>query len=214
MARPKLHDDQLRQRLLDAATDLVATKGDTFALRPLAESLDTSTTAIYSLFGSRHALLEAVAENVATSFAAAIRDVHHDDPLLWIVGLATAYRRWGRASQARFAIMTGTAIDTEELRAARDKSKEPLAAAVAAAIEQGYLEGPILLTATTLFAGVHGFVTLEFAGDYGGDKGFYQVVDRLLLSSATPRGRERVAAVPARDASQHVEEPTSLTGLL
>ena len=192
MARPKLHDENLRQRLLDAATDLVAKKGDTFALRPLAESMDTSTTAIYSLFGSRTALLDAVAEQAAASFAEAIDEVRHDDPILWMMGLAVAYRRWAQASPARFHIVSDSKVDTEALRAARSQSLEPLREAVRQSIDEDFFEGDIDDMCTLYYAGVHGFIVLELMGEVGGDDNFHTFVSSLFWAHATQKGRRRL----------------------
>ncbi|MET0798548.1 MAG: TetR family transcriptional regulator, partial [Rhodococcus sp. (in: high G+C Gram-positive bacteria)] len=54
MARPRIHDAELRTRLLEAAAETVARHGvDSLSLRKLAAAQGTSTTAIYSLFGGR-----------------------------------------------------------------------------------------------------------------------------------------------------------------
>lgn len=205
MARPKLHDENLRQRLLEAATELVAEKGDTFALRPLAESLDTSTTAIYSLFGSRTALLEAVAENAVSSFAEALSSVRHDDPLIWMLQLAMGYRSWAQASPSRFHIISDAKVDTEDVRAARARTTEPLYEAAQAAIDQGYLEGELDDICTLLFAGVHGYIVLELSGGIaGGDEGFYTYIDSLFLAHATERGRAHVIEHPALELTQQI----------
>lgn len=193
MARPKLHDESLRQRLLEAATDLVAEKGDTFALRPLAESLDTSTTAIYSLFGSRDALLEAVAEQVAKSFSDALDAVRHADPLTWILSLGVGYRRWALESPSRFHIVSTAQIDSEDLRAARSRSLKPLGEAAQLAIDEGYVHGELEDICTTWYAGVHGFIHLEISGALvGGDEQFLRLADALFLAHATPKGVARL----------------------
>ena len=74
MGRPRLHDEQLRQRLLDAATDLMAAEGPDFSLRPLVASVGTSTSAVYSLFGSRGELVEAITLRAVRSFVDAQLD--------------------------------------------------------------------------------------------------------------------------------------------
>ncbi|MGA4669953.1 TetR/AcrR family transcriptional regulator [Propionibacteriaceae bacterium Y1923] len=193
MARPKLHDENLRQRLLEAATDLVAEKGDTFALRPLAESLDTSTTAIYSLFGSRDALLEAVAEQAAKSFADALEAVRHDDSLTWILSLGVGYRRWALESPSRFHIVSTAQVDSEDLRSVRAMSLRPLGEAVQQAMDEGYVQGNVEDICTTWYAGVHGFILLEISGILtGGDEQFLRLADSLFLAHATPKGVERL----------------------
>ena len=208
MARPKLHDETLRQRLLDAATDLVADKGDTFALRPLAESLDTSTTAIYSLFGSRDALLEAVAHQAAASFADALNAVRDEDPLTWILGLAMGYRRWAQDSPARFNIVSGARVDTEELRAARALSLVPLGEAVRLAMAAGLVSGEVDDICTTWYAGVHGFILLEISGALrGGDEQVSRLADALFSAHATDEGLARLEEQSFNELRQKLSFP-------
>ena len=61
MPRPKTHDDALRRRLLERAGELLSTEGPAaVSLRKIATDVNTSTTAVYSLFGGKPALLEAL----------------------------------------------------------------------------------------------------------------------------------------------------------
>ena len=80
MGRPRLHDEHLRQRLLEAATDQMAVEGPDFSLRPLVASVGTSTSAVYSLFGSRGELLEAITLRAASSFVHAQQAAAADTP--------------------------------------------------------------------------------------------------------------------------------------
>lgn len=208
MARPKVHDESLRQRLLEAATDLVAEKGDTFALRPLAESLDTSTTAIYSLFGSRDALLEAVAEHAVSSFSEALEAVRDDDPLTWILGLGMGYRRWALESPARFHIVSNGRLDSEAVLSARARSLGPLAAAVRLAMDAGYVSGEIDDICTTWYSGVHGFIMLEISGALpGGDVQFSRLADALFMGHATEKGIARLEEQSFDDLRQRLSLP-------
>lgn len=189
----------------------MAEKGDTFALRPLAESLDTSTTAIYSLFGSRDALLEAVAEQAATSFGEALAVVRHDDPLTWLIGLGMGYRSWALESPSRFHIVSTARVDSDELRAARARTLVPLREAVAEAIAEGYLTGDPTDICTTFYTSVHGYILLEISGVMtGGDEQFYRLADSLFLVHATDMGRARLIKQPFIDLKQDV----SLAGLV
>ena len=61
MPRSKIHDEALRVRLLDAAGALLAAEGpDALSVRRIATEVDTSTTAVYSLFGGKPGLLRAL----------------------------------------------------------------------------------------------------------------------------------------------------------
>jgi len=61
MGRPRLHDERTSHSLLDAAESLIAGEAvESLSVRRLAEAAGTSTRAIYSLFGSREGLLDAL----------------------------------------------------------------------------------------------------------------------------------------------------------
>jgi AcrR family transcriptional regulator len=62
MGRPKEHNDATRAALLLAAEQLVEAHGpDAVSVRAVAEVVGTTTRAVYSVFGSKDALLEALA---------------------------------------------------------------------------------------------------------------------------------------------------------
>src|SRR5689334_460451 len=54
MGRPRLHDDAVRSRLLEAASTVLAQDGVAgLTVRDVAARAGTSTSAVYSLFGGR-----------------------------------------------------------------------------------------------------------------------------------------------------------------
>lgn len=63
MGRKRVHDEKTRELLLATAESLVAEGGlDAIGVRPVAERAGTSTRAVYSLFGSKDGLVQALAE--------------------------------------------------------------------------------------------------------------------------------------------------------
>ncbi|MGH7703993.1 MAG: TetR/AcrR family transcriptional regulator, partial [Gemmatimonadales bacterium] len=61
MGRPKLHGEETRERLLAAAGRLVAEGGpQALGVRQVALEAGTSTRAVYTLFGSRGGLVQAI----------------------------------------------------------------------------------------------------------------------------------------------------------
>lgn len=57
MARPRVYSDDLRDKLLDAAVEVVADRGvGALSVREVAHLAGTSATAVYSLLGSKTAL--------------------------------------------------------------------------------------------------------------------------------------------------------------
>lgn len=62
MGRPPVHDDNTRQALLDAAEQHLAEAGpDAVGVRSVARDVGVPTRAVYSLFGSKAGLLQALA---------------------------------------------------------------------------------------------------------------------------------------------------------
>jgi AcrR family transcriptional regulator len=63
VGRPKEHDEKTRLALLASAERLVAEGGpDALSLRAVAEAAGTTTRAVYSLFGSKDALVASLAQ--------------------------------------------------------------------------------------------------------------------------------------------------------
>ena len=62
MARPKIHDAATAEVLLDAAMKLLRVGGpDAVSLRAVADASERSVRAVYALFGSKQALIDALA---------------------------------------------------------------------------------------------------------------------------------------------------------
>ena len=65
MGRPKEHDEATRERLLEAAEQLSASKGWEFVtVRGVADQAGTSTRAVYALFDSKEGLEQAFARGL------------------------------------------------------------------------------------------------------------------------------------------------------
>jgi AcrR family transcriptional regulator len=74
MGRPRVHDEQTADALLDAAERLIEADGpDALSLRQLAETTQTTTRAVYSLFGSKDGLVDALAHRAFDMLGAGIR---------------------------------------------------------------------------------------------------------------------------------------------
>jgi AcrR family transcriptional regulator len=82
VGRPKEHDEATRAALLAAAERLIDEGGpDAASVRAVADEVGTSTRAVYSVFGSKQGLLEALAIRFFEELHAAIDAVPlTDDP--------------------------------------------------------------------------------------------------------------------------------------
>jgi len=178
MGRPKLHDEALRIRLLDRAAELLSGEGpDALSLRRLAADAGTSTTAVYSLFGGKPGLLQAVYDEAFRRLGGhlgAVRpseDVNDD-----LRRLAQAYRASALDDPHMYAVMFGRrAPGFEPDPEAKERATatfQPLVAAVHRGIEAGRLpaDDPGMLAAAC-WATAHGLVSLEIGGFLPPDAG-------------------------------------------
>jgi AcrR family transcriptional regulator len=171
VARPKLHDDALRIRLLDTAGTLLTSEGPgALSLRRLAAEAGTSTSAVYALFGGKPGILRALFIEAFTRFAAHLDTVTPSEhPLADILALGHAYRASALADPHLYAVMFGSPVPgfepTPEDYAHAEATFTPLLDAVRRAVAAGLLvNADPRLIATALWANVHGLVSLELRG--------------------------------------------------
>jgi AcrR family transcriptional regulator len=96
VGRPREHDERTRAALLAAAERLVDEGGpEALTVRAVADEVGTTTRAVYSLFGSKDGLLEALATRLFDELRAAIDAVPvTDDPAGDLVRVGVeAFRR-------------------------------------------------------------------------------------------------------------------------
>ncbi|NIH82528.1 TetR/AcrR family transcriptional regulator [Amycolatopsis viridis] len=172
MPRPRTHDEALRLKLLDRAGELLSRDGPAaLSLRRLAADAGTSTTAVYSLFGGKPELVNAVYLEGFRRFGARLRGVERTgDPVEDFVRLGLAYRTSALADPHLYSIMFTKAVPgfepaAEATQVARD-SLAPLVDTVRAAITAGAFK-PVApeVIAVSAWGIVHGLVSLELAGN-------------------------------------------------
>ncbi len=95
VGRRRVHGEQTRQALLNAAELLVARDGvDALSVRAVAEAVGTSTRAVYTVFGSKEALVRGLATHAFELLMQAIDAIPlTDDPLSDLqAGILTGFR--------------------------------------------------------------------------------------------------------------------------
>jgi AcrR family transcriptional regulator len=155
-------------QLLERAVRTLSQEGpDALSLRKLAAQVGTSTTAVYSLFGGKQALLNAVFDEAFARFGERLANAEvAGEPLERLLALADAYRASALAEPHFYQVMFGQAgasfePDSDTVRRAAE-TFTPLVAAVAHAMEAGQLSAADPAeVATTMWACVHGMVSLE-----------------------------------------------------
>lgn len=181
MPRPRTHDDDLRRQLIEAASEAIAADGiDGLSLRSIAARAGTSTTAVYSLFGSRESLVDAVAQEGFRRFAAHLDRARGEDPRAALFSLGLAYRANALDNPHFYRVMFGQ-IPAEASPKAAEGTFGVLVDAVAAVlgvdspdsrgrdVDDPADRSAASAAARRLWAYVHGLVTLELAGLITGD---------------------------------------------
>ena len=107
MGRPREHDEHTRAELRAAAERLVATGGpDALTVRAVAAEVGTTTRAIYSVFGSKDALVATLAEQAFDLLRTGIDELPEtEDPVDDLIEAgATMYRSFVREHPSLFRI--------------------------------------------------------------------------------------------------------------
>ncbi|GIG21891.1 TetR family transcriptional regulator [Cellulomonas chitinilytica] len=177
MGRPRLHDDALRSRLLEAASAALADEGvGGLTVRDVAARAGTSTSAVYSLFGGRPELVRAVGDEAFARFADRLAAVPRTaDPEADLMALGLAYRRYARDEPHFYRAMFGTPG-----AGAQDGSRGPMTqaptfvvlrdAVATVLVARGAPVDGAERAALGLWALVHGLVELELDGLVPGDE--------------------------------------------
>jgi AcrR family transcriptional regulator len=191
MPRPKVHDEALRVRLLEHAVRTLSEDGpDALSLRKLAAQVGTSTTAVYSLFGGKPGLLNAVYDEAFARFGDRLAQVTpSDDPLADLAALGEAYRASALDEphfyQVMFGPVGGVVTPSPESLERAEATFRPLLDTVRRAIEAGQLrdDDPVTI-ATSMWATVHGLVSLELRAllppDVGAPDRLYRTAFRAM----------------------------------
>jgi AcrR family transcriptional regulator len=174
MARPRLHDDALRTRLLEVTSRVISADGEVaVTVRKVASEAGTSASAVYALFGSREALVEEVGDEGFRRFAEHLAAVgQSDDPAADLRALGGAYRRFALADPHFYRVMFDRGVspaDGDPAAAVDSPTFRVLHDAVARVLD-GAPPERVLSAAVGLWGLVHGLVSLELAGLLPGDE--------------------------------------------
>jgi AcrR family transcriptional regulator len=173
---------QIVERLVEAATRLLAEKGPTeIKARSVAEAAQVSTMAVYYHLGGLPELLQAVADQGFRDLAGAFAGVPtSDDPVTTLFAMALATRKFAQDNPHLYDLMFGlsTRGTYRPLQTARsgtsgrsEQFQEAYAHLVEACVQlvrSGRVrsdEDPEAI-APQLWSAVHGFVTLELADHF------------------------------------------------
>jgi AcrR family transcriptional regulator len=162
--------DTLRESLLDAAGRLIATEGiEALTVRRIASEAGSSTMGVYSRFGGKEGVVDALLREGFEGLRDAMGDETTDDPLADMLRCCQSYRRFALANPTRYQVMFGAPRLEME---ASEESMEMAAATfdrvcnrVQRAIDAGVLGGGAAHEiAASIWATCHGLVSLELTG--------------------------------------------------
>ncbi|HEV3034419.1 MAG TPA: TetR/AcrR family transcriptional regulator [Solirubrobacteraceae bacterium] len=167
MPRPKQRTPELRDHVLSAAVELLSTEGVSgFTTRSVARDADTSTPAVYELFGDRAGLLREV---FFEGFRLLRRELDalppSDDPRAELIELADVYRNFMRErpvlTQLMFSRPFADFDPTQSERDAGASVRTFIVERVGRAIDDGMLHGDATDLAHVLVALIQGLVAAE-----------------------------------------------------
>jgi AcrR family transcriptional regulator len=164
-------DDTTRVRILEAALRLLTDEGHVaLTVRRVAAEAGCSTIGVYTWFGGKDGLVDALWTEGFASFDAALRRARPaDGPLGRLQGLARAYRRWALRHPRHYRVMflnavvghtpgpDAVAVSLSAFVALQDAVTE-------AANRHELVTDDLDAVALTMWGAVHGLVALELAG--------------------------------------------------
>jgi AcrR family transcriptional regulator len=173
MPRTKQRTPELRDRLLAAATDLLADSGAAgLTARSLAARAETSAPAVYELFGDKAGLVrELYFEGFRKLGSELTALAETDDPVADLWNLASAYRRFVRANRELSEVMLSRPFadfspGPDEL-AATSSVRVLIVGRVRRCIDAGRLRGDETDIAHVFVALIQGMAFAEAAGRLG-----------------------------------------------
>jgi AcrR family transcriptional regulator len=164
------HRRRQRRAVLDAASAVLAEEGlAALTVRRVAREVGASTTVVYTLFGGKEGLLEALWTEGFDRLWTLEADAPRTPPTRWLQALGEAYWRNAVEHPAYYAIVFGAAVpgfrpSQATFRHGR-RTFRIVVEAVQACIDAGaYEDHGAEAMAEELWAAVHGVVSLHLAG--------------------------------------------------
>ena len=168
--------DQVRAAVLDTAGRLLAAEGaGALTMRRVAAEVGCSTTVLYTLFGAKDGLAEALYREGFERFGRRLDQLPPSaDPLTHLAALGEVYRASALADPQYYRVMFAGAIPgftpSPEALSAADSAFAVMVETVAACMDSGaFVRADPLEVATVLWATSHGVVSLELSGHLPGD---------------------------------------------
>lgn len=161
-------DDNTRRAILDAGLALLTEHGHhALTVRRVAAAAGCSTIGVYTWFGGKDGLVDALWIEAFSSFGAALKRARSaPGPLGRLVGQARAYRRWALSHPSHYQLMFFNVIPDHKPGPDAADAAAGAYASLLAAIEDARMRGELRhddigTVAHVCWATVHGLVTLQ-----------------------------------------------------
>ncbi|GIH80693.1 TetR/AcrR family transcriptional regulator [Planobispora longispora] len=192
--------DELRARLLDVASQLLVTVGpESLSMRRIAAEAGCSTTVIYTMFGSKEGLAEALYLEGFERFRRRLDTVPpRKNALEHLTALGPAYREAALAEPGYYGLMFEKAIPgftpSERARTLARAALNIFDRVISDCISAGYLipTQPRKI-ADSLWAAAQGAISLERAGHLRDGRAYEGVTHAVIYRYLTEEGRETAA---------------------
>jgi AcrR family transcriptional regulator len=172
-ATQNLHQQALRQGILDDASNLLLREGlQALSMRRIAQMVGCSTTVLYTMFGSKQGLVDELYLKGFAMLRQALEAVPKSDNLLeYLITLGQAYRAFALANSTYYAVMfcqsSPEFTPTKSCIQQSWSSFVLLVSTVQACIDtEIFGEDNAQEVAKMLWAVVHGHVGLELTGHF------------------------------------------------
>jgi AcrR family transcriptional regulator len=165
--------DAQRRVVLDAASNILEAQGpDALTMRRIAGEVGCSTSVLYTMFGGKSGVAEALWLEGFERLRVALAAVDDDDQLRRLAAMGRAYRANARANPAYYSVMFARPIPGfEPSPEAYSESLRPLQLVVDAVADCAaagvFRRVDPAHVARVLWAAAHGAVSLELAGHEG-----------------------------------------------
>jgi AcrR family transcriptional regulator len=198
--RPKEHDQRTAAALLAAGERAVAEGGlEALSVRGVAAEADTTTRAVYSLFGSRDGLIVALGAHAYDLLRVAIEQLPATgDPQVDLVEAGLAFRRFALEHPSLFSIGIQRTLPSSQLwpqfRAAASDALAVLSGRLVHLQESDLLAQRTVRDATCQFHSLcEGLAAVELRGTFppgDGERIWRDALTALIVGFATPPPRQ------------------------
>jgi len=191
--RQQRERDLLRQKILDAARELIKEEGyEKLTIRKIATRIEYSPMALYNHFADKSSILTALASESFEKITK-IMPKPGGDPASMLRQALLGYIDFGlrHPDEYRFLFMTRRPVDGKVIpefgsnsEPAGRKAFERLLEYIGAGLQTGAWSGDLMMLGRVIFAGIHGCVSLQLtlsSFPFGPPKEYAKAVVDLLM---------------------------------